>query len=90
MSSSLGQGESQARRGVGGTRALCDGSEHRWTNTGRTEPDRFKPGAARVEATLMELRTNSGLPLPHFHTARHQDVTLKQDVERKQHVAPVQ
>ncbi|MBV1936569.1 DUF6299 family protein [Streptomyces sp. BV286] len=76
VSSSLGQGESGVRKGVGGTSAVCDGAEHRWTNTDRTEPGRFKPGAARVEASLMELRSGGGLPLPYFHAAQKQDVTL--------------
>ncbi|MEV0225284.1 DUF6299 family protein [Streptomyces sp. NPDC050704] len=79
VSSSLGQGDSRVRKGVGGTAALCDGAEHRWTNTDRTEPGRFKPGAARVEATLMELRSGGGLPLPHFHASQQQDVTLEGD-----------
>lgn len=33
-------------------------------------------GAAHVEATLMELRTFSGLPLPVFHAVQGQDITL--------------
>ncbi|MFC8664928.1 DUF6299 family protein [Streptomyces sp. NPDC057199] len=76
VSSSLGQGEGKSRKGVGGTSAVCDGAEHRWTNTDRTEPGRFKPGAARVEATVMELRSGGGLPLPYFHARQQQDVTL--------------
>ncbi|MDQ0773816.1 hypothetical protein QF026_002282 [Streptomyces aurantiacus] len=75
VSSSLSQGEVNSRKGVGGTTAVCDGAEHRWTNTDRTEPGRFKPGAAKVQATLMELRSG-GLPLPMFHAVREQDVTL--------------
>jgi hypothetical protein len=76
VSSSLGQGEGKSRKGVGGTSAVCDGAEHRWTNTDRTEPGRFTPGAARVEATVMELRSGGGLPLPYFHARQQQDVTL--------------
>ncbi|MBB5814472.1 DUF6299 family protein [Streptomyces collinus] len=34
--------------------------------------------AAHVEATLMELRTFSGLPLPGFHAVQGQDITLSQ------------
>ncbi|MEV0933875.1 DUF6299 family protein [Streptomyces phaeochromogenes] len=75
VSSSLGQGEGRSRKGVGGTSAVCDGAEHRWTNTDRTEPGRFRPGAARVEATVMELRSG-GLPLPYFHARQQQDITL--------------
>ncbi|MGP4047815.1 DUF6299 family protein [Streptomyces sp. 2A115] len=84
VSSSVGQrasqGVGQVWQGVGGTPALCDGALHRWTNTDRAEPNRFKSGAARVEATLMELRPSGGLLLlPHFHAAQKRDVTLKQD-----------
>ncbi|MFF3488018.1 DUF6299 family protein [Streptomyces sp. NPDC002701] len=75
VSSSLSQGQPDRRKGVGGTTAVCDGAQHRWTNTDRTEPGRFKPGAAKVEATLMELRS-SGLPLPMFHAAQERDITL--------------
>ncbi|MFH8470014.1 DUF6299 family protein [Streptomyces sp. NPDC017991] len=73
--SSLSKGGSSVRKGIGSTTAVCDGAEHRWTNTGHTEPGRFRAGAAKVEATLMELRSG-GLPLPMFHAAREQDVTL--------------
>ncbi|WP_221349257.1 DUF6299 family protein [Streptomyces beigongshangae] len=75
VSSSLRQGKDGARKGVGGTTAVCDGTLRRWKNTGRTESGRFERGAAKVEATLMELRSG-GLPLPVFHAAREQDVTL--------------
>ncbi|MFD0304141.1 DUF6299 family protein [Streptomyces sp. NPDC127119] len=75
VSSSLSQGESKVRKGVGGTQAVCDGAEHRWTNTDRTDPGRFEPGAATVEASVMELRSG-GLPLPMFHAAAERSVTL--------------
>lgn len=75
VSSSLSQGETGRRKGVGGTTAVCDGVPHRWTNTGRTEAGRFRPGRAKVEATLTELRSG-GLPLPFFHATGEQDVTL--------------
>ncbi|WP_413759337.1 DUF6299 family protein [Streptomyces sp. MMBL 11-3] len=75
VSSSLSQGDTGVRKGVGGTTAVCDGAEHEWTNTDRTDPGRFQPGAAKVEATVMELRSG-GLPLPMFHAAREQAVTL--------------
>lgn len=75
VSSSLSQVGVTSGTDVGGTTAVCDGAEHRWTNTDRTEPGRFEPGAAKVEATLLELRSD-GLPLPLFHAAREQDVTL--------------
>jgi hypothetical protein len=78
VSSSVSQGVSTTRHGIGGTRAVCDGAEHRWVNTGRPMPGALAPGAAHVEATLMELRTFSGLPLPHFHATHGQAVTLTQ------------
>ncbi|MFL1899808.1 DUF6299 family protein [Streptomyces tauricus] len=73
--SSLGHGGNGVRKGIGSTTAVCDGAEHRWTNTEHTDRGRFAPGAAKVEASLMELRS-SGLPLPMFRAAREQDVTL--------------
>ncbi|MEV5353802.1 DUF6299 family protein [Streptomyces sp. NPDC086081] len=76
VSSSVRQGISTTRYGVGGTRAVCDGAVHRWVNTGRPAPGVLVPGAAHVEATLMELRTFSGLPLPTFHAVTEQDITL--------------
>ncbi|MEG8278909.1 DUF6299 family protein [Streptomyces sp. AHA2] len=76
VSSSVSQGVSTTRYGIGGTRAVCDGAEHRWVNTGRPMPGSLVPGAARVEATLMELRLFGGLPLPSVHAASDQAVTL--------------
>ncbi|MFJ8464305.1 DUF6299 family protein [Streptomyces swartbergensis] len=78
VSSSVSQGVSTTSYGIGGTRAVCDGAKHRWVNRGRPMPGALVPGAARVEATLMELRTFSGLPLPRFHATHAQAVTLTQ------------
>ncbi|MEV0244586.1 DUF6299 family protein [Streptomyces sp. NPDC050674] len=78
VSSSVRQGVSPTRYGIGGTRAVCDGAEHRWVNTGRTATGSLMAGVAHVEATVMELRTFSGLPLPTFHAVRGQDITLTQ------------
>ncbi|MFI2037149.1 MULTISPECIES: DUF6299 family protein [Streptomyces] len=75
VSSSLQQGDSRVRKGVGGSSAVCDGAEHAWTNTDRAEPGRYLPGPARVEATVTEL-SGGGLPLPRFHAVRQQDITL--------------
>ncbi|WEH14761.1 DUF6299 family protein [Streptomyces sp. VNUA24] len=75
VSSSLQQGDSRVRKGVGGSSAVCDGAEHTWTNTDRAEPGRYVPGPARVEATVTEL-SGGGLPLPRFHAVRQQDITL--------------
>lgn len=76
VSSSVGQGSDKVLHGIGGTRAVCDGAEHAWENTGKATPDDLDPGAAHVEATLMELRPEGGLPLPHFHAAQERDITL--------------
>ncbi|MET9390783.1 DUF6299 family protein [Streptomyces sp. NPDC006624] len=78
VSSSVSQGASTTRHGVGDSRAVCDGAEHRWVNTGRTAPGALVAGAAHVEAALLELRTFSGLPLPSFHASSARAVTLVQ------------
>ncbi len=78
VSSSVSQGVSTTRYGIGGTRAVCDGAVHRWVNTGRPMSGALTPGAAHVAATLMELRTSSGLPLPSFHATSGQEITLVQ------------
>ncbi|MCH0561718.1 MULTISPECIES: DUF6299 family protein [unclassified Streptomyces] len=79
VSSSLAQKSPTVRHGIGGTRAVCDGAEHPWRNTGRPTPGALEQGTARVEATVMELRSQGGLPLPRFHAVRRQDVTLTED-----------
>ncbi|MGC0337190.1 DUF6299 family protein [Streptomyces sp. SLBN-8D4] len=76
VSSSVGERSSSSRYGIGGTRAVCDGVEHSWQNTGKPTPAALAPGAAHVEATLMELTLQGGLPLPRFHAAEQRDITL--------------
>ncbi|MDG9717545.1 DUF6299 family protein [Streptomyces sp. DH24] len=78
VSSSVGQSSSTVRHGIGGTRAVCDGLEHRWVNTGKPYSSTLTAGSAHVEATLMELRPVNGLPVPAFHAVQSQDVTLVQ------------
>ncbi|MGW5869100.1 DUF6299 family protein [Streptomyces sp. NPDC055239] len=78
VSSSLTQGNGTVRYGIGGTRAICDGEQHAWTNTGRPSPAALKPGVSHVEASVMELDSGGGLPLPRFHAAKRQDVVLTQ------------
>ncbi|MET9719075.1 DUF6299 family protein [Streptomyces rochei] len=78
VSSTVSQTDPSVRYGVGGTRAVCDGQEHRWVNTGTPDSVILKPGAAHVEATLMELRPMGIVPLPTFHARHGQDVTLAQ------------
>ncbi|MFJ9902495.1 DUF6299 family protein [Streptomyces sp. NPDC101152] len=78
VSSSLSQGSSTVRHGIGGSRALCDGVEHRWANTGKPSPEPAQPGAADIEATVMELHPLGGLPLPRFHAVQRQTIVLTQ------------
>ncbi|WP_327318421.1 DUF6299 family protein [Streptomyces sp. NBC_01235] len=78
VSSSVGRKSGDVRYGIGGTRAVCDGVEHTWKNTGRVTPDDLDHGAAHVDATLMELRRAGGLPLPRFHAAQERNITLTQ------------
>ncbi|MFJ8781538.1 DUF6299 family protein [Streptomyces sp. NPDC102476] len=76
VSSSVSQSSPLVRQSIGGTRAVCDGVEHSWVNTGRPGSEDLEPGQAHVEATLMELSPVGGLPLPRFHAAAQQDITL--------------
>ncbi|WP_416967643.1 DUF6299 family protein [Streptomyces sp. 4F14] len=76
VSSSVNQDSGDVSHGIGGTTALCDGAEHAWQNTGRPSPSTLTPGEARVEATLMELAPEGGLPLPRFHARETGPVTL--------------
>ncbi|MDV9173415.1 DUF6299 family protein [Streptomyces sp. W16] len=78
VSSSVSQGDSSVRHGIGGTRAVCDGMEHSWENSGKPSSDPLTPGPAQVEATVMELAPQGGLPLPRFHAAQQQAITLTQ------------
>ncbi|MFJ1733712.1 DUF6299 family protein [Streptomyces sp. NPDC088254] len=78
VASSIGQDPSTVRYGIGGSRAVCDGVEHRWVNTGKPMPGSLKAGTARVEATVLELRPQGLLLLPGFHATLQQDVTLVQ------------
>lgn len=76
VSSSVGQGSSTTQQGIGGTRAVCDGAEHRWVNTGLPSAEALRAGPARVEATVTELAPSGLLLLPRFHAVSRQDVTL--------------
>ncbi|MFI7386613.1 DUF6299 family protein [Streptomyces sp. NPDC049813] len=77
VSSSVRPGSGNTRYGVGGTAAVCDGAEHRWQNTGQVLAGAVRPGAVQVEATVMELRSQLGLPLPYFHAMHTEEVTLQ-------------
>ncbi|MEU7059771.1 DUF6299 family protein [Streptomyces sp. NPDC046197] len=76
IGSTIGQDGSSIRQGVGGTRAVCDGSVHRWVNTGTPAVSTVEPGETHVEASMLELRDEDGLLLPHLLAAEKQDVTL--------------
>ncbi|MHC5903102.1 DUF6299 family protein [Streptomyces sp. S6] len=79
VSTSVAQGTGDLRHGIGGTTAICDGTDHTWTNTGRPSPSSLTPGETRVEATLMELAPEGGLPLPRFHARENEQITLAAD-----------
>lgn len=76
VSTAVAQGFPTVRRSVGGTRAVCDGTERRWINSGRLSLTPMQPGTVRVQAAVTELRSAGFLPLPYFHAVREQDVTL--------------
>ncbi|MFE9609968.1 DUF6299 family protein [Streptomyces sp. NPDC006012] len=76
VSSSVHQKSDSVLYGVGGTLAQCDGAEHRWENSSKVSSEQLVPGTAHVEAALLELRPQGGLPLPYLHATRNQDVTL--------------
>ncbi|TLS43017.1 hypothetical protein FE633_28080 [Streptomyces montanus] len=79
VTTALRQGEDGVRRGIGGTRAVCDGEEHRWTNTARTGRGRFQPGSARVDAAVLELGVGGWpFPVPYVHATRTQIIVLSQ------------
>jgi len=79
VSTSVSQGDGDLRHGIGGTRATCDGTRHTWTNTGRPSPSSLTPGTTSVEATLMELAPQGGLPVPRFHARESSETTLTAD-----------
>ncbi|MEW1698762.1 MULTISPECIES: DUF6299 family protein [unclassified Streptomyces] len=63
--------------GIGGTRAICDGRPHPWTNTGVVKDPAYRPGAARVRATLTQIATGpDGLPVPTIRAVQEAPVTL--------------
>ncbi|MFD6909611.1 DUF6299 family protein [Streptomyces sp. NPDC058726] len=76
VSSSVSQSTPTVRYGIGGTRAVCDGEEHPWENTGRAPGNALKAGAAHVEAMILELRPSGILLEPVVHAVANQDVTL--------------
>ncbi|MFC9396249.1 DUF6299 family protein [Streptomyces sp. NPDC057027] len=76
VSSTLKQGTRST--GIGGTRAVCDGHLHTWSNSAVVKEPVYQPGAAHVEASLVQLTAGpSGLPLPGFLTKEQADVELR-------------
>ncbi|HEY9370917.1 DUF6299 family protein [Streptomyces sp.] len=64
-------------QGIGGTRAVCDGQVHAWSNSSVVHDPAYRPGEARVKATLMQLSSEAmGIPLPEFRAMRDADVML--------------
>lgn len=76
LSSSVGQTSGAVQHGIGGTTAVCDGTDHIWKNTGKLTSGQLRPGRVHAEATITELRGQSGLPLPYFHAVREREVSL--------------
>ncbi|MFJ8661763.1 DUF6299 family protein [Streptomyces sp. NPDC093795] len=75
VSSILVQGDHSA--GIGGVRAVCDGHLHEWTNTAVVKDPAYRPGTARVQATLMQLTAGkTGLPTPDFLAVEESTVEL--------------
>ncbi|MCZ0979129.1 DUF6299 family protein [Streptomyces diastatochromogenes] len=76
VSSNLKQGSRST--GIGGTRAVCDGHLHTWTNSAVVKDPAYRPGAARVEASLVQLTPGgAGLPLPGFLATEQEDIELR-------------
>ncbi|MEU2079538.1 DUF6299 family protein [Streptomyces sp. NPDC013489] len=76
VSSTLLQGNRSA--GIGGTQAVCDGHLHEWVNTSVVKDPAYRPGSARVRATLMQLTADEeGLPTPGFLAAEDAAVVLR-------------
>ncbi|MFB7408888.1 DUF6299 family protein [Streptomyces sp. NPDC056202] len=76
VSSTLVQGNRSA--GIGGTQAVCDGHLHEWVNTAVVKDPAYRPGSARVRATLMQLTADEeGLPTPGFLAAEDAAVVLR-------------
>ncbi|MEV4442394.1 DUF6299 family protein [Streptomyces sp. NPDC049577] len=72
--------------GIGGTRAVCDGKRHRWTNTGRPGEPGYRPGPARVEANMIRLRKDrNGSLMAHYLSSQSRPVKLTAKEQPKDH-----
>ncbi|KUJ66346.1 hypothetical protein ACZ90_37630 [Streptomyces albus subsp. albus] len=73
------------RQSIGGTTADCDGQTHRWTNVAQAmdsgDEGTFAAGPARVEGTMLQLDSSSGLPLPNVLVTQERAVTLMADAQ---------
>ncbi|WP_406839296.1 DUF6299 family protein [Streptomyces sp. AHU1] len=78
VSSTVTQGDPSVSHPIGGSSAVCDGAEHRWSNAEKNAPHTLVPGPAQVEATVFDLSA-TGLPLPTIHATRKQDITVVQN-----------
>ncbi|MFD3944060.1 DUF6299 family protein [Streptomyces sp. NPDC058579] len=76
VSSTLVQRDRSA--GIGGTRAVCDGQVHDWSNSAVVKEPAYRAGAAQVKAALMQLTLSNplGVPLPGLLAAEEADVIL--------------
>ncbi|MEU8484817.1 DUF6299 family protein [Streptomyces sp. NPDC048641] len=80
VSSSLVQADK--RLGFGGTEARCDGQEHAWSSSGPVDALMdlgFHEGQAAVDAHLMTLETDGGLPMPRALAGQEEPVRLVDD-----------
>lgn len=75
IGSTVVQGDT--RSSLDGIVANCDGQERAWRATGRASST-FRPGAARGEATLIQLDISRGLvPFPRVLTTGEAELTLQ-------------
>ncbi|MEV8030774.1 DUF6299 family protein [Streptomyces sp. NPDC086182] len=75
VSSTVSQGDPWVSHPIGGSSAVCDGAEHRWSNSEKSAPKTLVPGPAHVEATVFDISA-TGLPLPSVHSVREQDIAI--------------
>jgi hypothetical protein len=70
------------RLGFGSTEARCDGQEHEWSSSGPVDGLMnlgFHEGQAAVDAHLMTLESDGGLPMPRALAGQEEPVRLVDD-----------
>ncbi|WP_329578756.1 DUF6299 family protein [Streptomyces sp. NBC_01361] len=70
------------RLGFGGTEARCDGQEHEWSSSGPVDGPMdlgLHEGQAAVDAHLMTLESDGGLPMPRALAELEEPVRLVDD-----------